>query len=142
MNETTNAGFLHCRESVHSRGIHPRSQNDVFSLDKEAIRLQKVEWQQENASIHTATETKSFLRKKKINTIKWPAKSPDLNIIEFVWKVLSDAVYADGQFYNAHDFEQKILSCAASISPKTIKNLYTSITKRLHQVVNKNGDQI
>ena len=83
-----------------------------------------------------------FLRKQNVTTVDWPAKSPDLNIIENVWSVLSNDVYANGQFLNKADSERRILHCSESFSPNIIKNLYSSMKSRLEQVKAKKGGQI
>ena len=60
-------------------------------------------FQQDNSAIHTAKIIKSFFEESKIQTIQWPARSPDLNIIEDVWKLLSDMVYDGPQYKNRSD---------------------------------------
>lgn len=39
-------------------------------------------FQQVTASIHCSKSTKSWLESKRVKCIKWPACSPDLNVIE------------------------------------------------------------
>ena len=44
-----------------------------------------------------------------MSTMKWPSLSPDLNIVEDVWKIISDLVYDGPQFLNAADLQKKIV---------------------------------
>jgi len=54
----------------------------------------------DNAHVHQRKEVKLFLKKNNIRTILWPSKSPDINIVEDVWKLISDIVYDCHQFRN------------------------------------------
>ena len=54
--------------------------------------------QEDNAPVHKAVKVKQFMRNSSINILAWPARSPDLNIVEDVWKIISDQVYDGLQF--------------------------------------------
>lgn len=42
-------------------------------------------FQRDNAPIHTSRHTREYMSSKYIRTLPWPARTPDLNIIENVW---------------------------------------------------------
>ncbi|POM62114.1 putative retroelement [Phytophthora palmivora] len=46
-------------------------------------------FQQDNASIHASRETMHFLKEMEVETMVWPARSPDCNPIENVWSVMA-----------------------------------------------------
>ena len=59
--------------------------------------------------MHTAKVIKQYFSTKRIRLLDWPAKSPDLNIIENCWRNLARAVYQNGrQFQNVNDLKQCI----------------------------------
>ncbi|POM80884.1 Transposase [Phytophthora palmivora] len=81
-------------------------------------------FQQYNASIHASRETKSFLAEMEVNTMVWPARSPDCNPIENVWSVLAARVYAHGRQYCTIDqLEGAILVAWDSIEQEYLLKL-------------------
>ena len=50
-------------------------------------------FQEDNVSVHKAEVIRSFYASCGIKTLKWPAKNPDINIIEYVWRMISELVY-------------------------------------------------
>ena len=97
-------------------------------------------FQQDNAPIHTSTSTKNWLSANGIRTMKWPARSPDLNPIENIWGTLARKVYRNGrQFNSKSELQQAITSEWASIDPEEIQKLISSMKDRLIEVITKKG---
>jgi hypothetical protein len=75
-----------------------------------------------------------------IKTMEWSAQSPDLNIIKNVWlklkielQKISETVDSRDQLYN------KIFQIWTNISVDYIRNLYSSIPKRIRKVPTARG---
>ena len=78
-----------------------------------------------------------------VNILEWPAKSPDLNIVEDVWKIISDIVYDKRSFHNKSELEESIVYTITYVQTKkmdTILNLYNRIRKILCTVLCKQGN--
>jgi len=75
-----------------------------------------------------------------INVIKWPSRSPDLNILEDIWHIISNHVYYGPQFQKK-ELVNKLISTINDInmeSRASIKNLYHTFRKRLVAVLKSN----
>lgn len=98
--------------------------------------------QQDNSPVHTSMEANKFFKEEGIPLIRWPAYSPDINIVEDIWKMLSDYVYDNKQFENVRDLKEKIeegFCHLNSVFENDLKSLYLSIRHRLTVVLNKRG---
>ena len=103
----------------------------------------KLTYQQDNATIHSSRSTIAYLASEKIDVMKWPACSPDANIIENVWGILVRRVYANGQQYaTTNDLKAAIIKEWEKLDTGLIRKLYDSMPNRIFDIISKNGAQI
>lgn len=101
-----------------------------------------VEWifQQDNAPVHTARNSKQFFEDREIRVLEWPPYSPDLNVIENLWGIVSKKVYKNGKEYqSADELWESVSSAFLNIPDSVIEKLYKSIPERLITVIEKKG---
>ena len=104
-------------------------------------RRLKFIFQQDNASIHVSSASKQWFTAKKIDLLDWPAKSPDLNIIENVWSLLAKDVYDNScQFDNISQLKEAIEKAWGRLSVEKLKKLYNSCHRRMISVIQRKGN--
>ncbi len=99
------------------------------------------EFQQDNATSHTAFYTKSFFKKERIKTLNWPARSPDLNPIENLWSVLKRRVYARNP-KGTMELEEYINEEWEKIPDRTVRSLVESMDDRIEMLIESEGEAI
>lgn len=101
---------------------------------------QKFYFQQDNAPIHNSRVTKEFFKSSDITVLKWPPRSPDLNICENIWQILSIYVYDKIVIKNIDQLKIRIEEAFFKINEKRSinQNLYTTYRKRLCDVLSSN----
>lgn len=100
-------------------------------------------FQQDGASIHTAKVVEKWFATQHINTVDWPAKSPDLSPIENVWGDLALRVYDNGtQYSTREDLKRAIEAAWKQITVESLKKLMDGMNGRMVDVVRAKGSHI
>mgnify|MGYP000860321285 CR=1 FL=1 len=103
-------------------------------------------FQQDNCPIHVSSQTLNHFEAINLKTFQWPAKSPDLNIIENVWSWMVNDVYSrNRQFNSKQDLWTAICDSVADINTNKIhmvRELYNSIQSRHLKLVERAGNTI
>ena len=97
-------------------------------------------FQEDNAPIHTARVVKGWKEENDINSIPWPAQSPDLNPIENLWDELERQVRAHIPLPKNRENLWEILQEEwSNIDSNKYQNLVDSMPRRISAVIASKG---
>jgi hypothetical protein len=77
-------------------------------------------------------------QKEKLRTIKWPAKSPKLNIIENMWYIVQARVNKRA-VNNFEEFKHALVEEWNDVPLEEIRKLFYGIPKMLKEVIDQGG---
>lgn len=104
---------------------------------KRGATMDRLLYQHDQATSHTAKIVQDYFQEKQIEVINWPPKSPDLNLIEAVWSQLKyklKRVYKDYE-----ELVEDVYNAWESIPVEFIQNLYNSMNRRILAVIEAKG---
>uniref|UniRef100_A0A8C7PIK9 Transposase Tc1-like domain-containing protein n=1 Tax=Oncorhynchus mykiss TaxID=8022 RepID=A0A8C7PIK9_ONCMY len=95
---------------------------------------------QDNARPHVAGVCQQFLQEEGIDAMDWPARSPDLNLIEHIWDIMSRSIH---QRHVAPQTVQELADALVQvweeIPQETIRHLIRIMPRRCREVIQARG---
>jgi transposase len=97
-------------------------------------------FQEDNAPCHTSKFTTQWKQQHNVPTMTWPSQSPDLNVIENVWRTLKVKLQRRlHEVRNRESLVRLVQEIWTSLSPAYIQSLYNTIPTRIRQVLRVGG---
>ncbi len=96
-------------------------------------------FQHDNARSHTASITTSWLRRRRIRVLKWPACSPDLSPIENIWRIIKRKM-RQRRPKTVEQLEACIRQEWDNIPIPKLEQLVSSVPRHLQTVIKRRGD--
>jgi len=97
--------------------------------------------QQDGASSHTAKTVDKYLKSQKVETYRWPPRSPDLNPVENVWAILKKKVKKRNA-QTAMELENAIFEEWEQLNDDDLGKIAGSFNLRLEKVIEAEGEII
>ena len=97
-------------------------------------------FQHDNSSVHNANIVRGWLAMQKFTVLKWPAKSPDLNIIEIVWSYVKQHLSQfDEDPEDLDELWRRVQEIWTNLPHDYIHRLYESMPDRISAALHSKG---
>ena len=94
----------------------------------------------DNARPHRARIVRQFLQQEAVQTIPWPAMSPDMNPLEHVWDFIGRQInQRNPKCQNSDELRTAILHEWQQFPQERLRRLVGSMTRRVTELHNKPG---
>ena len=90
----------------------------------------------DNAPVHSSEEARKWMEDWQISASEWPPQSPDLNVIENVWRMMKVKLYEDaGSITTRAELVQRLQLLWRDITTEKNQELYSSLPSRMAAVI-------
>lgn len=97
-------------------------------------------FQDDDAPVHRARIIEEYKRDKSINSLTWPAQSPDLNVIEnILLRIKRELQNTARNISTPDELFNAINELLTSYQPRYVQNLYNSLPRRKMAVIRSKG---
>lgn len=94
---------------------------------------------QDNARPHVAGIVRNYLEEVGIDTMAWPARSPDLNPIENLWDTIGRRLREERNLNTLEDVGRRLIEIWEEIDQNDIRSLILSMGRRCQAVISARG---
>ena len=93
----------------------------------------------DDARPHATKICRQFLNRNNVNLLPWPAVSPDINSIEYIWDYIGRKVQARGNIDNLRDLNKALIQEWNNIPNIVIRRYVRSMRGSLSACINSQG---
>ena len=98
-------------------------------------------FQEDNAPCHVSRQRNAWKADNNIPILPWPAQSPDINVIENVWRVLKIHINRRVNYIKTKaDLERVVTEVWTLLPLHYIQSLYQNLPKRIKAVIKEKGN--
>lgn len=97
-------------------------------------------YQDDNAPCHNSKRALEWKRQNHINSLNWPSQSPDINIIENVWRAMKIQLRnSKCDIRNKDTLVEEVKRIWSTLTPVYIRSLYNTLPRRVRHVIIQKG---
>lgn len=112
----------------------------VKSFEKYNKNEKEMILQQDNDSKHVSKKTKKYLKESQLQTLIWPPMSPDLNVIEHLWRHVKIKL---GEYdklpSGVHELWERFENIWNAVNKEVCSSLIESMPRRIEALYNAKG---
>ena len=132
-------GNLHYVDTRMNAEVYTQVLRENLESSRRALDLpENWVFMHDNDPKHKARKTTEWLENQGVETLKWPANSPDLNPIEHLWDHLKRE-FPGSTSRNEEVLFARVRETWQQISPQIVRNLVDSMPRRLEAVIKAKG---